>query len=276
MEIIFTKMHGIGNDFIVLNCLEQEFRLTPEQIKFLGDRHFGIGFDQLLVIGPARHKDADISYRIYNNDGGEVAQCGNGARCIAAYLYERGIVRKDEIVAETREGLLRLYHLADGRVRVNMGVPRLEPAAIPLVAVRRSPVYHVTINSEDIAFSAVSMGNPHAVLQVDNVDTAPVEVMGPLIQQQAIFLEGVNVGFMQIIDPDHIRLRVYERGTGETLACGSGACAAVVAGRLAGKLAENVDVSLKGGHLLVSWRGEGEPARVTGPAAFVYEGRINL
>ena len=276
MEITFTKMHGIGNDFIVLNCLEQEFRLTPEQIRLLGDRHFGIGFDQLLVIGPPQHPDADISYRIYNNDGGEVAQCGNGARCIAAYLYERGIVRKDEIVADTREGLLRLYHLADGRIRVNMGVPRLEPAAIPMRADKRRPVYHLTVNNKDIAFSAVSMGNPHAVLQVDNVDTAPVEVMGPLIQQQVLFPEGVNVSFMQIIDPGHIRLRVYERGAGETLACGSGACAAVVAGRLSAILAENVDVSLKGGHLLVSWPGEGEPVQVTGPAAFVYEGRINI
>jgi diaminopimelate epimerase len=276
MDLAFTKMHGIGNDFVVLNCLEQAFSLTPEQIRRIGDRHFGIGFDQLLVIGPARQKDADVSYRIYNNDGGEVAQCGNGARCIGAYLYERGIVRKDEIVAETREGLLRLYHLADGRIRVNMGVPRFEPAEIPLRADRRSPVYHVTINNQDIAFSAVSMGNPHAVLQVDNVDTAKVEDMGPLIQQQAMFPEGVNVGFMQIVDPGHIRLRVYERGAGETLACGSGSCAAVVAGRLEAKLAENVDVGLTGGHLLVSWQGEGEPVWVTGPAAFVYEGRITL
>ena len=276
MDIAFTKMHGIGNDFVVLNCLEQEFRLTPDQIRLLGDRHFGIGFDQLLVIGPARHKDADVSYRIYNNDGGEVAQCGNGARCIAAYLYERGIVHKDEIVAETSEGLLRLYHLADGRIRVNMGVPHLEPAEIPLRADKRSPAYHFTINNQDIAFSAVSMGNPHAVLLVDNVDTAKVEVMGPLIQQQANFPEGVNVGFMQIIDPGHIRLRVYERGAGETLACGSGACAAVVTGRLEEKLGENVDVGLTGGHLLVSWQGEGEPVWITGPATFVYEGRITL
>ncbi|MGH8120688.1 MAG: diaminopimelate epimerase [Gammaproteobacteria bacterium] len=276
MEITFTKMHGIGNDFVVLNCLEQDVRLTPEQIRRLGDRHFGIGFDQLLVIAPARDKNADVSYRIYNNDGGEVSQCGNGARCIAAYLYKRGITRKEEIIAETGEGLLRLYHLHDGRVRVNMGVPRLEPADIPLRVKKRSPTYHVTINGRDIAFSAVSMGNPHAVLQVDNVDTAPVTSLGPLIQQQEVFPEGVNVGFMQIIDPGRIRLRVYERGAGETLACGSGACAAVVAGRLQAKLAENVDVDLKGGHLLVSWKEEGEPAQVTGPAAFVYEGWINL
>jgi diaminopimelate epimerase len=276
MDIAFTKMHGIGNDFAVFNCLEQAFNLTPEQIRFLGDRHFGIGFDQLLVIGPARNKGADVSYRIYNNDGGEVAQCGNGARCIGAYLYERGIVRKDEIVAETSDGLLHLYHLPDGRIRVNMGIPRLEPADIPLRSDRRSPAYHVTIDNEDIVFSAVSMGNPHAVLQVDNVDKAAVAVMGPLIQQQALFPDGVNVGFMQIMDPGRIRLRVYERGAGETLACGSGACAAVVAGRLDKKLGENVDVGLKGGNLLVSWQGEGEPVWVTGPAAFVYEGRITL
>jgi len=276
MDFPFTKMHGIGNDFAVLNCLEQAFNLTPEQIRLLGDRHFGIGFDQLLVIAPAREKDADVSYRIYNNDGGEVAQCGNGARCIGAYLYERGIVCKDEIIAETAEGLLHLYHLPDGRFRVNMGIPRLEPAAIPLRVDRRSPFYHVIIDTRDIVFSAISMGNPHAVLKVDNVDEAPVDVMGPLIQQQALFPEGVNVGFMQIMDAGRIRLRVYERGAGETLACGSGACAAVVAGRLDKKLGENVDVSLKGGHLLVSWGGEGEPVWATGPAAFVYEGRITL
>lgn len=276
MEISFIKMHGSGNDFVVVDCLNQSFTLTPEQIRRLGDRHFGIGFDQMLVIAPARDQDADVSYRIYNNDGGEVAQCGNGARCIAAYLYERGIVRKDEIVAETREGLLRLQHLPDGNVRVDMGVPRLDPAAIPLRAARRQPLYQVRINGKDHDFSAVSMGNPHAVLTVEDIENAPVATLGPQIQQQGMFPEGVNVGFMQILDAGRILLRVYERGAGETLACGSGACAAVVAGRLAGKLEENVDVGLPGGHLLVSWRGEGEPVRITGPAAFVYEGRIKL
>lgn len=276
MELNFTKMHGSGNDFVVLDCLHQPFTLTPDQIRQLGDRHFGIGFDQLLVIAPARDQGADVSYRIYNNDGGEAAQCGNGARCIAAYLYQRGIVRKDEIVAETREGLLRLQHLPEGNIRVDMGVPRLDPAAIPLRVPRRQPLYQLRIRGKDHDFSAVSMGNPHAVLTVADIAKAPVTTLGPQIQQQDLFPEGVNVGFMQVLDPGRILLRVFERGAGETLACGSGACAAVVAGRLAGKLAADVDVGLPGGHLLVSWEGEGEPVRITGPAAFVYEGRIML
>ncbi|OGT75350.1 MAG: diaminopimelate epimerase [Gammaproteobacteria bacterium RIFCSPLOWO2_12_47_11] len=276
MELNFTKMHGLGNDFAVIDCFQQEFTLTPEQIRSLGDRHFGIGFDQMLVVGPARNNNADVSYRIYNNDGGEVAQCGNGARCIAAWLYKRGIVRKEEITAETSQGLLKLYHLADGRIRVNMGIPRLEPADIPLQAARREPCYRIKINNQEIIFSAVSMGNPHAVLYVSDVDKAPVQELGAKIQQSPMFPEGVNVGFMQIMDSGHIRLRVYERGTGETLACGSGACAAVVAGRLDSKLAEETDVALPGGHLLVSWQGEGEPVWITGSATFVYEGRTVL
>jgi diaminopimelate epimerase len=276
MELNFTKMHGLGNDFAVIDCFHQEFTLTPEQIRSLGDRHFGIGFDQMLVVGPARNNNADVSYRIYNNDGGEVAQCGNGARCIAAWLYQRGIVRKEEITAETSQGLLKLYHLADGRIRVNMGIPRLEPADIPLQAARREPCYRIKINNQEITFSAVSMGNPHAVLYVSDVDKAPIQELGAKIQQSPMFPEGVNVGFMQIMDSGHIRLRVYERGTGETLACGSGACAAVVAGRLDSKLAEETDVALPGGHLLVSWQGEGEPVWITGSATFVYEGRTVL
>lgn len=276
MEITFTKMHGLGNDFAVIDTFQQEFTLTPAQIKSLGERHFGIGFDQMLVVGPPRNNNADVSYRIYNNDGGEVAQCGNGARCIAAWLYERGVVRKDEITAETAEGLLKLYRLPDSQIRVNMGIPRLEPAEIPLQMPKRKSVYSIKVDNQEVSFSAVSMGNPHAVLQVPDVDKAPVEGLGPKIQQSPLFPEGVNVGFMQIVDSGHIRLRVYERGAGETLACGSGACAAVVAGQLESKLAEEVDVSLPGGHLLVSWQGEGEPVWITGPATFVYEGRIVL
>lgn len=276
MELTFTKMHGLGNDFMVLDCRHQPFSLTPDQIRTLSDRHFGIGFDQLLVIGAAESGEADIGYRIYNSDGGEVSQCGNGARCIAAYLYDRDIVRKDEIVAETREGLLRLYRQEDGQVRVNMGVPQLQPADIPLRAEQRQPEYSLTVNGQDIRFCALSMGNPHAVLEVEDSGTAAVAELGPAIQQSGAFPEGVNVGFMQVVDPGHIRLRVYERGAGETLACGSGACAAVVAGVLAGKLENTVDVSLQGGHLLVSWQGEGEPAWITGPATEVFEGRMKL
>jgi len=276
MEISFTKMHGLGNDFVVIDCFEQDVNLSTAQIKTLADRHFGIGCDQVLLLGPPEHGSSDVRYRIYNADGGEVSQCGNGARCIAAYLYGRGLVKKDEIIAETNEGLLKLYRQDDGQVRVNMGVPRFEPADIPMRAKQRENKYQLQITGNELSFYAVSIGNPHAVLVVDDVEHAPVPVLGPEIQQNGMFPEGINVGFMQIVDRQHIRLRVYERGAGETLACGSGACAAVVAGYIDKRLAGQVDVSLKGGHLLVSWQGEGEPVWITGPAAFVYEGRIRL
>ena len=276
MEISFTKMHGLGNDFVVIDCFEQDVNLSTAQIKTLADRHFGIGCDQVLLLGPPEHGSSDVRYRIYNADGREVSQCGNGARCIAAYLYGRGLVKKDEIIAETNEGLLKLYRQDDGQVRVNMGVPRFEPADIPMRAKQRENKYQLQITGSELSFYAVSIGNPHAVLVVDDVEHTPVPVLGPEIQQSGMFPEGINVGFMQIVDRQHIRLRVYERGAGETLACGSGACAAVVAGYIDKRLAGQVDVSLKGGHLLVSWQGEGEPVWITGPAAFVYEGRIRL
>ena len=276
MEITFTKMHGLGNDFAVINALQQSFNLTSEQIKQLGDRHFGIGFDQMLVIEPPGSNGVDISYRIFNNDGGEVAQCGNGARCVAAYLYERGIVCKEEITARTLEGRLKLYRQPDGQVRVNMGIPRLQPADIPFKAEQRAPVYSVLLDGKTITLSAVSMGNPHAIIEVSDVQSAPVTDMGPKLQQSVFFPDSVNVGFMQIMGPHRIRLRVYERGSGETLACGSGACAAVVAGRILNKLDQEVKVTLPGGDLLVSWAGEGEPVWMTGPAVFVYDGRITL
>jgi diaminopimelate epimerase len=276
MELTFTKMHALGNDFVIIDSLHGEFNLDAEQIRALGDRHFGIGFDQMLVLSRPRNRDADVNYRIFNSDGGEVSQCGNGARCIAVFLYDQGIAKKEEIIAETRNGILKLYHQPDGQVRVNMGTPEFEPASIPLNVSRRESVYRLLVNNTPLEFSAVSMGNPHAVLEVENAETAPVQELGPLIQAHTLFPEGVNVGFMQILDPGHIRLRVYERGAGETLACGSGACAAVVAGHLSSKLANPVDVSLNGGNLLVSWQGEGEPVWITGPAAFVYTGRVTL
>jgi len=276
MEIPFTKMHGLGNDFVVIDTFAQDITLRPELVKTLADRRFGIGCDQVLLLGPPDNDGADVRYRIFNPDGGEVSQCGNGARCIAAYLHDRGLVTKEVIIAETNEGLLKLYRQKDGQVRVNMGVPKFEPADIPMRARKREKEYQVSINGVDITFNAVSMGNPHAVLMVDNVDQIMVETLGPEMQQSGVFPEGVNVGFMQIVDRQHIRLRVYERGAGETLACGSGACAAVVAGYSDKRLAEQVNVSLKGGHLLVSWQGEGEPVWITGPATFVYEGRIRV
>ena len=228
MELAFSKMHGLGNDFVIIDCMEHAFTLDAEQIKALGDRHFGIGFDQMLVLSRPDSSDADVEYRIFNNDGSEVTQCGNGARCIAAYLYDRGIIRKEEIIAETRHGTLKLYLQADGQVRVNMGIPDLEPASIPLNVPRREPVYQLVVDNTTYDFFAVSMGNPHAVLVTENAGTAPVQELGPLIQANTLFPDGVNVGFMQVLDQGHIRLRVYERGAGETLACGSGACAAVV------------------------------------------------
>jgi len=269
-------MHGLGNDFVVIDTFAQDITLRPELVKTLADRRFGIGCDQVLLLGPPDNDGADVRYRIFNPDGGEVSQCGNGARCIAAYLHDRGLVTKEVIIAETNEGLLKLYRQKDGQVRVNMGVPKFEPADIPMRARKREKEYQVSINGVDITFNAVSMGNPHAVLMVDNVDQIMVETLGPEMQQSGVFPEGVNVGFMQIVDRQHIRLRVYERGAGETLACGSGACAAVVAGYSDKRLAEQVNVSLKGGHLLVSWQGEGEPVWITGPATFVYEGRIRV
>ncbi len=274
MELKFTKMHGLGNDFIIVDAFDNEINLTKQQVQSMADRHFGIGFDQLLLLSRPGQTNADVNYRIFNSDGGEVSQCGNGARCVAAYLHASGRVKKDEIVAETREGILQLYRLDNGQVRVNMGVPVLEPKKIPLQAEKRTLHYPLKLNQHTLEFNAVSMGNPHAVITVADVDNAAVTELGPQIQKLSMFPESVNVGFMQIIDATHIKLRVYERGAGETLACGSGACAAVVAGILEQRLKNQVTVSLPGGDLLVSWEGEGESVWITGPATTVYEGRI--
>ena len=276
MDLPFTKMHGLGNDFVVLNCMQKSFELDGDQIRSLGDRHFGIGFDQMLVIGPPENPDADISYRIFNNDGNEVAQCGNGARCIAAYLVEKGIIRKQEVIADTHAGRLVLQRQPDGQVTVNMGIPRFEPDEIPMHAGHREPEYRLQVNDKEYLCHALSMGNPHVVLPCNDIDTVAVNILGPRIQQLEVFPEGVNVGFMQVQEPNRIRLRVYERGAGETLACGSGACAAVVAGILYHQMEKEVIVVLQGGDLLVSWTGEGDPVMMTGPATFVYEGRILL
>ena len=223
-------MHGLGNDFVVFDTFEQAINLTEDQLRYIADRNFGVGCDQILMLGPAERPDADVSYRIFNADGGEVAQCGNGARCAARYLRDRGLVSKDEIVASTRNGVLTLYLEDNNLVRVNMGVPAFEPESIPINATARAAHYTLTLDADDISASILSIGNPHAVIIVDNVAEAPVRTLGPQVQQHALFPEGVNVGFMQIVDNSHIRLRVFERGAGETLACGSGACAAVVAG----------------------------------------------
>ncbi len=276
MELSFTKMHGLGNDFVLLNGFRQPLSLTSEHVRRIADRHFGIGCDQVLVVEPPRG-DADVHYRIYNADGGEVEHCGNGIRCVARYLRDEGIVAKDEITVETMKGgLSKVYIETNGLVRVNMGVPRFEPANIPMQVRSRASSYQVEVGGGHVSVGAVSMGNPHAVIKVDNVDTAPVRTLGPMIEHHALFPEGVNVGFMQVVDAAHVKLRVFERGTGETLACGTGACAAVVVGRMHGLLKPLVDVQLTGGHLSISWSEPGQPVWMTGPAARVFEGQITL
>ena len=276
MILEFTKMHGLGNDFVVIDAINQSVFLTPEQIQQLADRHRGIGFDQLLLVETASTAAADFRYRIYNADGGEVGQCGNGARCFMQFVHDHGLTRKDILAVETLGGPLQLSREADGQVTVDMGMPRLEPADIPFLAATRDMIYPIDVKDGSIDISAVSMGNPHAVIRVDAIEHAPVAELGPLLESHARFPERVNVGFMEIVDADNIRLRVYERGAGETLACGSGACAAVVAGRLQECLSARVKVLLNGGELVVSWAGEGQPVLMTGPATTVYQGRIEL
>ncbi len=277
-------MHGLGNDFVVMDSFAQEIQLSSEQVRSIADRHFGIGCDQLLLLAPSDKEGVDVRYLIYNADGSEVSQCGNGARCAAAYLRENdlieglvdGPVDGRAITAETNEGIITMHLQDGGLVRVNMGIPKLAATEIPLDTQEDAEQYRLNLSDTEITFSAVSMGNPHAVIVVDDVSSAPVLTMGPEVQQQTFFPEGVNVGFMQIIDSGHIKLRVYERGAGETLACGSGACAAVVAGCINSSLNQEVDVELPGGHLLISWAGQGEPVWMTGPATFVYRGQISL
>ncbi len=274
--IRFTKMHGLGNDFMVVDGVNQRFDLDPERIRRLADRHFGIGFDQLLLVEPPDRPGVDFRYRIFNADGGEVGQCGNGARCFARFVRDRGLTEQDRIAVSTRGGVLELQFQPDGRVSVAMGVPCFEPNDIPLRAEVRVPRYMLTLDGHEYAFGAVSMGNPHAVLTVDDVDRAPVRELGPRIERHSLFPEGVNVGFMQIVDRGRIRLRVFERGVGETLACGSGACAAVAAGCSWERLDANVAVELPGGELDIYWPGEGEQMIMTGPAVRVFEGEIDI
>jgi len=276
MQLRFTKMHGLGNDFVVIDAINQPVTLDATQVRALADRHVGIGCDQLLLVEPASSASADFRYRIYNADGGEVGQCGNGARCFMRFVREQGLTDKTELLVETASGPLRLVLQDDGQISVDMGIPRLEPADIPFNAPERAPLYSLQLRDESVEIAALSMGNPHAVLLVDDITTAPVARLGAAIEQHERFPERVNAGFMQVIDEGHIRVRVFERGAGETLACGSGACAAVVAGRLQGLLAERVKVVLNGGELVVSWQGEGRPVRMTGAATTVYQGQIEL
>jgi diaminopimelate epimerase len=276
MRLEFTKMHGLGNDFMVVDLVSQRARLEPAVIRQLADRNFGVGFDQLLLVEPPGSPEVDFRYRIFNADGSEVSQCGNGARCFARFVRDRKLTRKDHLTVETASGIIELDITGNGWVTVDMGVPRLEPVEIPFQADARALTYAVDVNGEHVELSAVSMGNPHAVLLVSDVDTAPVATLGPALESHPRFPERVNVGFLQVLDRQHVRLRVFERGTGETLACGTGACAAVVAGIQRGLLDSNVSVRLRGGELSIRWAGEGQPVIMTGPTAKVFDGFVRI
>ena len=276
MRVSFTKMHGAGNDFVVFDGVNQRVNLTPAQIRRLADRRFGVGCDQVLLVERPDAPGADFRYRIFNADGGEVEQCGNGARCFVRFVRDRGLTQKDEIVVETLGGLIRPRLEPDGEVSVDMGVPRFEPREVPFEAPARAPLYDLEVDGQTVQVSVLSMGNPHAVQLVPDVDAAPVNTQGAKIERHPRFPKRVNAGYMQVVDRRHIRLRVYERGAGETLACGSGACAAVVAGRQRGLLDDTVKVTLPGGTLTVSWAGEGKPVRLAGPAVAVFEGTLDL
>ena len=276
MQIQFTKMHGLGNDFVVINGIDQSISLTKEQIQFIADRHFGIGCDQLLLVEESDIADADFRYRIFNADGAEVEQCGNGARCFAHFVQQENLTAKTEIPVITNTGRIVLKTEANGLVTVDMGTPILTPEKIPFQAPQQQTSYQLDLDNQTVTFGAISMGNPHAVIVVDDIDTAPVETLGKQLQAHHAFPKSVNVGFMQVIDPQHIKLRVYERGVGETQACGTGACAAVVSGCLQGLLDDKVDAKLLGGNLSISWAGDENPVMMTGSTSTVFKGKISL
>ncbi|OGV74089.1 MAG: diaminopimelate epimerase [Methylophilales bacterium RIFCSPHIGHO2_02_FULL_57_10] len=276
MRLKFTKMQGLGNDFVVVDGIRQPVTLTSEQIRHIADRHFGVGCDQLLLVENPTVAGADFRYRIFNADGGEVEQCGNGARCFVRFVHDQGLTQKNEIRVETAQGLILPRLETDGLVTVNMGAPRFEPDEIPFIADKRALTYPLEVGVEVVNISALSMGNPHAVQVVADIDTAPIMQQGALIEHHERFPQRVNAGFMQIVDRGHIRLRVFERGAGETLACGTGACAAAVAGITRGLLDAQVTVSMRGGDLLIRWEGNGQPVLMTGPAMVVFEGEIEI
>jgi diaminopimelate epimerase len=276
MKLRFTKMHGLGNDFVVIDATRVPVELTPARVKAIADRHFGVGCDQLLVVEPASRTDVDFRYRIFNADGGEVEQCGNGARCFVRFVHDKGLTAKDEIRVETRSGIIAPRLGAGGLVTVDMGVPELTPAKVPFVSDSDAVVQPLQVGEQTVAITAVSMGNPHAVQVVADVDAAPVAEQGALIERHARFPARVNAGFLQVVDAHTVRLRVFERGAGETLACGTGACAAVVAGILRGLVASPVRVHTRGGELEIAWAGPDTPVLMTGPAVTVFEGEMVL
>jgi diaminopimelate epimerase len=283
MRLRFTKMHGQGNDFVVIDGVRQSVALTAERVRALADRHFGIGCDQLLLVEPAREAGNDFRYRIWNADGGEVEQCGNGARCFARFVRDQGLSTRDELRVETARGVIRPRIEASGRVTVDMGPPRFAPADIPFDTAVEQPTYALPVDGRIVELSVLSMGNPHAVQVVGDVDAAPVTTEGPRIESHRAFPNRVNAGYLQVVARDHIRLRVWERGAGETLACGTGACAAVVAGIRLGLLDADVRVSTRGGDLAIRWDGPAPgmtppvaPVMMSGDAVRVYEGVIEL
>ncbi len=276
MLLNFTKMHGAGNDFVMLDGVRQNIELSPEQLRLLADRHFGVGCDQILLVEPAENKDADFRYRIFNADGGEVEQCGNGARCFMRFVHDQKLTSKREIMVETSCGLISPRLEQDGRVTVNMGAPIFEPARIPFDGGSGAAGEPLEVAGETLRISALSMGNPHAVQVVDDIERAPVKELGPLIEHHPRFPKRVNAGFMQVMDRHSVRLRVYERGAGETLSCGTGACAAVVAGIRRGLLDSPVNVATRGGMLTIIWGGDVSPVLLTGPAITVFTGEINI
>jgi diaminopimelate epimerase len=287
MKLKFTKMHGAGNDFVVIDGINQDIHFTPAQWRLLGDRRFGVGADQILLVEKPTRPGCDFRYRIFNADGGEVEQCGNGSRAFVKFVSEKGLTDQRSITVETKAGVIAPRLEPDGSITVDMGAPVLEPARVPFdaeglqgVAQGTDTLWPLVLElggaKESVLISVVSMGNPHAVQIVDDVETAPVELTGPLIEHHARFPNRVNAGFMQVIDRQHVKLRVFERGVGETLACGTGACAAAVAGIRRGLLDSPVRIDARGGRLAISWAGEGQPVWLTGPAVTVFEGEIEL
>ena len=275
MHFHFSKMHGLGNDFMVVDCITQNIFFSPDLIRRLADRHTGVGFDQLLVVEAPYDPETDFHYRIFNADGSEVEQCGNGARCFARFVRMKGLTNKYSISVSTKKGKMVLNIEEDDQVTVNMGVPEFEPSKIPFKAKQTEKTYILRADEKTLFCGAVSMGNPHVVTVVDDVNSTDVEALGPLLESHERFPERVNAGFMQVLSPKEINLRVYERGAGETQACGSGACGAVAVGIVQGLLEEHVVVHLPGGDLKISWQGPGKPLFMTGPATHVFDGQLS-
>lgn len=277
MLLRFTKMHGLGNDFMVIDAISQRVRINADFVRQLSDRNFGVGFDQMLLVEPPSDPDMDFRYRIFNADGSEVEHCGNGARCFARFVRDKGLVLRDTIKVQTARGRAVLNIVGRDLVEVDMGAPELDPVEVPTTFTEKSTTYSTQLASgETVEFGAVSMGNPHAVLVVDSIDRAPVESWGPELESHSVFPNRANIGFMEVVSKNEVNLRVYERGAGETQACGTGACAAVVSGRLRGLLDSKVTVHLPGGDLEIEWLGEGHSVNMTGPVSSVYEGQIYL